>query len=220
MKWNPLFSAFKKGWVIELLVTALSTIFGVYYGFLLTDRREEREINEKKQLVVKNILEEVANNKKDIEHTIKSFQVWLDFETILQKLDGQEYGYQISKDTYDKDSIHRALFWVGDSIEIEDQLWYQGNLGYRFEITNFSFIAYETAKMADVLNELDFQCLYDIESAYQKQRQVSQQMETLVGLMQQTDANKMRTHLKLSMQFCKGLMDQYAVVQSLNSNCK
>jgi len=219
MKFFRLFKTIKQEWFITFVVTFLSTVLGVYYGFVLNERRIEKEVEDQKQIVINNIKQEIDNNEVDLIETVESIESWIEMRSSFKVVDLDKNTFSISKEKYKSNNIDEEKFRIIDTLKKADGLYYRGHINFQLVLPNFSLIAYETAKYKNVLNELSFDCLYEIESTYVKQKSVSNQMSELIIALQERDFSKVQNIMAISLQLGRDLKEKYADMEQYLNNC-
>jgi hypothetical protein len=186
---------------------------------VLNERRIEKEVEDQKQIVINNIKQEIDNNEVDLIETVESIESWIEMRSSFKVVDLDKNTFSISKEKYKSNNIDEEKFRIIDTLKKADGLYYRGHINFQLVLPNFSLIAYETAKYKNVLNELSFDCLYEIESTYVKQKSVSNQMSELIIALQERDFSKVQNIMAISLQLGRDLKEKYADMEQYLNNC-
>ncbi len=219
MKSFSIFKRIKQEWFITFVITFLSTVLGVYYGFVLNEQRIEKELEDQKNVVINNIKLEIDNNEADLIETVESIESWVELRNSFNAANVDENDYFIAKEVYESKFNGEENFIIKDTLRENDGIYYRGHLNFQLIIPNFSLISYETAKYKNVLNELSFDCLYEIESTYVKQKSISNQMSELIRALQERDYVKVQNIMVISLQLGNDLKEKYAEMETLLDEC-
>ena len=116
---------------------------------------------------------------------------------------------------------HPGFAQVNDSTVAEDGRYhYDIHAQINIQFPELTQIAWETTQTIGVAKEFDYDCLYEIEKAYNLQRSFLREMEKVAEAMQQQDVQRMATTLSFSNDYGATLENYYQNVLNQIDNCR
>jgi hypothetical protein len=112
------------------------------------------------------------------------------------------------------------FYRVLDSIPLKNGLFkYQGGTHILLEIPILNEIAWDTTKTLSILNEFDYECLYDLESMYSLQRLVQKEINKAADALQKRELTDLMNILGFLNQLNSQLSQNYKNVLENIENC-
>ncbi|MFT5824479.1 MAG: hypothetical protein ACI8ZM_005747, partial [Crocinitomix sp.] len=145
---------------------------GINLAIWFNDWNSSKKINESKRIAISKITEEIEDNKLELDIVLNnSHEVLNAFKDFKNLYDGNTSvviaspkQFQLLRNTYP------GFFIIKDSIALDDELYrYKGVTSIVLEITTLTEIAWKTTTTLNVMNEFNYECLYELESIYNLQ---------------------------------------------------
>jgi hypothetical protein len=110
---------------------------------------------------------------------------------------------------------------VADSTKEKSGLFhYTGSTFINLELAELSQIAWETTRSIHTTIEFDYECLYELESMYNLQRRVENEVEKAANALQKREINELMSILEFLNQYGIQLEKDYKnMLQNIN-NCR
>ena len=116
---------------------------------------------------------------------------------------------------------HPGFAQIRDSTAAEDGKYrYAINAQINLEFPELTQIAWETTQTIGVAKEFDYNCLYEIERAYNLQRSFLQEMDKAAEAMQRQEINQLIAILGFSSDFGIALEKYYQNVLNIIDDCR
>lgn len=178
--------------------------------------------NEDKTVALNKIIEEMENNKLEIDSLMinnrKILNAYLDYKrfydgnTSLLKMSPKEFSSL-------KES-HPNFFRLKDSTAVENGLFlYRGTTYVNLEITTLTEIAWKTTTTFDISNEFNYECLYELESMYNLQRRVQDEINKSADALQKRELEDLMYVLEFLEQLGTQLQENYNSMLTNINNC-
>ena len=172
---NRLKKLYRGSWFITLFATTL----GVLLAFYLNNVSYRLKIESRKQVAIENLNNEISNNTSTLTDSDDNLRL-IGFLREVRKIDNE-----ISNDlVVSIDEMRELKTKYSDFIEIRDSIsngtdQVKYNVAYTFELNldDLQKISWETSKMSDVINELNYDCLqvlvriYSLQEIYLNEQQ-------------------------------------------------
>lgn len=176
-----------------------------------------------KRIAIEKITEEIKNNSVSLDIAYQNAVFILD---ALKEL--KPY-YKDNSSTAIMSSSQMALFQqkyphfyrINDSTRYDStHFLYHGGTVIELELIELTEIAWETTKTIDVLNEFGYECLYDLESMYNLQHRVQNEIDKAGDALQKGNLNALEQILGFCKQLDQQLNTEYEEVLVKINNCK
>ena len=113
------------------------------------------------------------------------------------------------------------FFTVADSTKYKSGLFhYTGSTFINLELAELSQIARETTRSINTTNEFNYECLYELESMYNLQRRVENEIEKAVNAMQKREIIELMNILEFLNQYDIQLEKDYKSMLKNIDNCR
>jgi hypothetical protein len=200
----------------------LLLFIGINLAIWFNNWNSSKKINEDKQIAISKIMEEMDNNRLEIDYVIinnrqilnayRDYKNFYDGNTSLVKMSPKQF--RLLKDKYPN------FFRPKDSIAIENGLFrYRGTTYVNLEITTLTEIAWKTTTTLNVSNEFNYECLYELESMYNLQRRVQNEINKSANALQKRELEDLMHVLEFLEQLGIQLQESYKTMLKNINNC-
>jgi hypothetical protein len=116
---------------------------------------------------------------------------------------------------------HPGFATITDSTAAKDEMYhYSIETKIGLELPELTEIAWETAQTIGVAREFGYDCLYELEKTYRLQDAYQQEMDKVVGALQDKRMSRLLVILDFSTQFNDTLEDYYRSALETIDNCR
>ncbi|MEP2935789.1 MAG: hypothetical protein ABJM06_14750 [Gilvibacter sp.] len=214
---NRLKKLYKSSWFITLFATTL----GVLLAFYLNNLNNRLNIASSKQVVLENLNNEITSNKVTLNDPNDN-QRLIDFLQTVSEIDDD-----ISNElTTSIQKMNELKLNYPEFIEIKDSVDFGSNLftykvSYKLELNfnDLQKISWETSKMSDVINELNYNCLEALNEIYFRQGIYTNQQQKTLEYFVNAEHKKLLKALNIIEQLKSQLKDQIPESQNQIKNC-
>ncbi len=197
----------------KYLVGEVLLIFvGINLAIWFNDWNNDMKLTQMKETAIEKIREEIQNNLEElldaresnmrIPNAINSFKEMMDVETedvICTKEEMKAY-----------QEAYPGFFDIRDSTSVNDKLIrYSGDTSINLELAALTDIAWETTKDMGIANDFGFECLYDLENLYNRQRLVENEISKAARALQDEDVRRLLRVLEFLSQLDSQLEEAY-----------
>jgi hypothetical protein len=208
---------------LKYIVGEILLLFiGINLAIWFNDWNSSKKINEDKKIAISKIVEEIDNNRLEIDSVvIKNRQILNAHRDYKKFYDGNTSLLIMSPNQFRllKDK-HPDFFRPKDSIAIDNGLFrYRGTTHIKLEITTLTEIAWKTTTTFNVSNEFDYECLYELESMYNLQRRVQNEINKSANALQKRELEDLMHVLEFLEQLGIQLQESYKTMLKNINNC-
>jgi len=200
----------------------LLLFIGINLAIWFNNWNSSRKINESKKIAISKIIDEIDNNRLEIDSIIinnreilnayRDFKEFYDGSTSIIKLESKDFSLLTNK--------YPNFFRVQDSVALDNGLYrYKGTTYINLEITTLTEIAWKTTTTLNVNNEFSYECLYDLESMYNLQRRVQNEINKSASALQKRDLEELMHVLDFLDQLSSQLQESYNAMLINIKNC-
>ena len=197
-------------------------VIGILIALQINNWNSSKKINESKKIAISKITEEVENNKLEFDKVLnnnhrilnayKDFKNIYDGNTSVIKTNPKQL--QLLRNKYPD------FFIIKDSIALDNGLYrYRGTTQLILEIPTLTEIAWKTTFTLNVTNELNYECLYELESIYNLQRRVQIEINKSAEALQKGELEELMSILNFLNQLGGQLQTNYNSVKKNIVNC-
>jgi len=176
---------------LKYIVGEILLLFiGINLAIWFNNWNASKKIKGDKKIAVSKIVEEIENNRLKIDSVIFYNRLILDAYVDYKKFyDGNTSVVKTSPNQFSLlKKKHPDFFREKDSVATESGLFrYRGSTYINLEITTLTEIAWKTTTTLNVSNEFNYECLYELESMYNLQRRVQNEINKSASALQQRD---------------------------------
>jgi hypothetical protein len=109
---------------------------------------------------------------------------------------------------------------VEDSLALGNGLYeYKGGTFLELEIPELTQIAWETTRSLSITNEFNYECLYSLESMYNSQRRVQNEVNKATDALQRMDLKGLMAVLRFLEQLDEQLLEDYKEMIEIIDDC-
>jgi hypothetical protein len=195
---------------------------GINLAIWFNDWNSAKKTNEDKKVAISKITEEIENNKLELDIVLEnSHQVLNAFNDFKNIYDGDTSVIIANPKEFELlRNKYPGFFMTKDSIALDDGLYhYRGGTRIVLEITTLTEIAWKTTTTLNVMNEFNYECLYELESIYNRQRRVQIEINKSADALQNRDFEKLKMILDFLNQIGGPLQDDYNSIKKNIINC-
>ncbi|EAQ99691.1 hypothetical protein [Maribacter sp. HTCC2170] len=208
---------YKSSWFITLFATTL----GVLLAFYLNNLNDNLKIESSKQVVIKNLNNEITNNKLTLNDPSDN-QRLINFLLEVREID-EEISNELTTSIHNINELkinYPDFIEIKDSIDIDVNL-FKYNVSYKLELNfnDLQKISWETSKMSDVINELNYDCLEALNEIYYRQGIYTNQQQKTLEYFVSAEHKKLLKALNIIEQLKSQLIDQISESQNKIKNC-
>ncbi len=174
-----------------------------------------------KKVAITKITEEINNNNSELNLAQElNHQILLAYSEYKNKLDGNASLLATPAEVKELYTKYPGFYRISDSIPLENGVFrYNGSTQILLEIPTLTEIAWDTTKTLSILNEFDYECLYDLESMYSLQRLVQKEINKASDALQKRELKELMNILGFLDQLNSQLSENYKTVLENIDNC-
>ena len=192
----------------EILLIFISINLAIWFNNWNTERRS----NHAKSVALVKIKEEISNNLAEVEtvHQNVTFilEAYADYNRVFQGQTNQVLATPSRMNRLQQQ--YPGFFVVRDSVLASDgQFRYTGGTFINLELGELSEIAWETTRSIDILNEFNYECLYDLEKMYNLQRRTQKEIDKAANALQRAQLRELQSILRFLKQLAEQLQKDY-----------
>ena len=195
---------------------------GINLAIWFNDWNSAKKTNEDKKVAISKITEEIENNKLELDIVLEnSHQVLNAFKEFKNIYDGDTSVVIANPKQFELlRNRYPGFFTIKDSTALDDGLYrYRGSTKIVLEVATLTEIAWKTTTTLNVMNEFNYECLYELESIYNRQRRVQIEINKSADALQNRDFEKLRMILDFLNQIGGQLQDDYDSIKKNIINC-
>ena len=200
----------------------LLLFIGINLAIWFNNWNASKKTNEDKRIALSKIIEEMDNNKLEVDSILinnqnilkayRDYKGFYDGNTSVIKMNPKQFSL-LKK-------MHPDFFRVKDSTATDDGLVrYNGTTYVNLEITTLTEIAWNTTTTLNVSNEFNYECLYELESLYNLQRRVQNEIDKSANALQRRELEELMHILEFLEQLGSQLQESYNTMQKNINNC-
>jgi len=200
----------------------LLLFIGINLAIWFNNWNSSKKINEGKRIAISKIIEEVESNKLEFDKVLKNnyriLNAYNDFKKIYDGntsvIKANPKQLQLLRNKYPD------FFITKDSIALENGLFrYRGVTKLVLEIPTLTEIAWNTTTTLNITNELNYECLYELESIYNLQRRVQIEINKSADALQKGELEELMSILNFLNQLGSQLQTNYNSIKKNIQNC-
>ena len=175
-----------------------------------------------KNVAITKITEEVINNSNQLKIAQEqNHQILLAYSEYKNKFDGNTSQLLATpSEVKELNTKYPGFYLTSDSIPLKNDVYrYNGGTHILLEIPILNEIAWDTTKTLSILNEFDYECLYDLESMYSLQRLVQKEINKASDALQKRELKELMNILGFLNQLNSQLSENYKTVLENIENC-
>ena len=200
----------------------LLLFIGINLAIWFNNWNTSKKINEDKKIAINKIIEEIDNNKLEIDSVIINNRQLLNAYKEYKRFDNSNVSLvkMSPKQFTSLQNKYPNYFRVIDSASVENGLYhYSGITNINLEITTLTEIAWKTTITLNVSNEFNYECLYELESMYNLQRRVQNEINKSANALQKRELEDLMHILEFLEQLGSQLQESYNTMLKNINNC-
>ena len=213
----------KKEINLKYIIGEILLLFvGINLAIWFNDWNTSKKTDQSKQIAINKIIEEIDNNRLEIDSIIiNNNQILNAYKEYLKFYNGSTNQVKMSSEQFRLlKKKYPSYFRVKDSISVEDGLIvYTGTTYMNLEITTLTEIAWKTTTTLNVGIEFDYECLYELESMYNLQRRVQDYINKSANALQKRELEELMHILEFLEQLGPQLQESYEAMIETIHNC-
>lgn len=213
----------KKEINLKYIIGEILLLFvGINLAIWFNDWNTSKKTDQSKQIAINKIIEEIDNNRLEIDSIIiNNNQILNAYKEYLKFYNGSTNQVKMSSEQFRLlKKKYPSYFRVKDSISVEDGLIvYTGTTYMNLEITTLTEIAWKTTTTLNVGIEFDYECLYELESMYNLQRRVQDYINKSANALQKRELEELMHILEFLEQLGPQLQESYETMIETIHNC-
>ncbi len=206
-----------------ILGEVLLLFVGINLAIWFNNWNSSKQSIQDRHTIILKIKDEITNNTKaltlaqnkntQLTNAFKDFNAY--FEENSSRVIATPKEFELLTKTYP------TFFKVKDSVKInETQYRYFGGTTIELELPDLSRIAWNTAQSIDATNTFNYDCLYNLESLYNLQDRVTNEINKAADALQKDDAKQLKRILNFLNQLSPQLINNYTNALSNIDRCK
>ena len=203
----------------EIVLLFVGISLAIWFNNWNTSNRSNMD----KEIALVKITDEIKNNYEEIQFSQDANQKLVEGYAEFNKVfDGTTS--QVIATTAEFKNLQKEypdFFRPSDSIEIKPGVYrYNGNTHVLLELPDLKQIAWETTRTMSITNEFSYECLYQLESLYNLQRRVQNEMDKAADALQKRDLKNLMNILGFTDQLSLQLIDSYNEMLDRMESCR
>ncbi len=217
------FFKLKKTFDWKYIIREVLLIFiGINLAIWFNNWNSSKKTNHDKAIAISKIKGEIKNNIAELNKTQNSNQFILSAFTDLHKLSDKNSSKVVAtpEQLIKLKNQYPSFFSASDSSKVKDNLFnYNIQTYIELEIPTLTQIAWETTRSIGITNEFDYECLYDLESTYNLQKRVQNEVDKAANALQKREIKSLLSILEFLDQLNAQLIKDYQNILLEINNC-
>lgn len=175
-----------------------------------------------KEIAINKIIDEIKNNQLEVETVLNNSNKILNAYKAFKKHYSGNTSMVKATPLELNALVHRfpVFFTVKDSTLVDDGIYlYEGVSHINLEIPTLTEIAWKTTTTLNISTELNYDCLYELESVYNLQRRVQTEIDKSADALQRGNLEELMTILNFLKQLGNDLKQDYITLKKNIKNC-
>ncbi|GJM34212.1 MAG: hypothetical protein DHS20C18_32130 [Saprospiraceae bacterium] len=201
----------------------LLIFIGINLAIWFNDWNSTKKTVHDKDIAITKIKEEIKNNVDDLTNARLANQTILNAFSDYGKLFNGNTSEVVStpQDISVLQKKYPEFYRVKDSVAIGNgQFRYNGKTFIELEIPELTSIAWETTRSLSIINEFDYECLYELEGLYNLQRRVQNEIDKAANALQKREIQEMFNILDFMNQLDFQLKDSHEQMLKNIDHCR
>ena len=205
-----------------IFVEVFLIFIGINLAIWFNNWNTQIKIGREKKLAVSKIKEELQKNRKELRKAKEINQLVLkafnEYKSIYKSNSKEIVTTPLILSKLQKK--YSNFFIIKDSSEIESGTFlYTGSTYINLELPELTQIAWETTRSLDASNQFGFECLYELESTYNLQKRVENEVEKAALALQKREIEDLMNILEFLNQYETQLDEDYNATLSNLDKC-
>lgn len=200
----------------------LLLFIGINLAIWFNNWNSSKKSTNDKEVAISKIVEEIDNNSLEIDSVlINNSQIIEAYREFGKYYDGSTTKVKMRPEQFNSLRLkHPGFFRAKDSAATGEGLYvYRGTTFINLELITLSEIAWKTTIALDISNEFSYECLYDLESMYNLQRRVQNEINKSANALQKKEIRELMSILAFLDQLGSHLKENYKEMLQSIENC-
>nr|WP_299345028.1 hypothetical protein [Allomuricauda sp.] len=205
-----------------ILGEILLIFVGINLAIWFNDWNASKKTDSDKKIAIEKIEEEIRNNLDELltarENNNKLAEALVTYkESRTETSKGMVATMPEMIEFQDK---YPGFFTISDTLELSEGKYdFDGDVFLNLELAELSKIAWETSKTTAIVNEFDYECLFDLEGTYNLQALVANEMSKAASALQNREIDQLQRILDFIRQVDLSLEADYKRSLEEINNC-
>lgn len=200
----------------------LLIFFTITLAIWFNNWNESRKIATSKKIAMAKVIEEMDSNSKELAGAMVVFDnVYNAYMAFNRIYDGNTSEILARpRDLHALQSKYPGFYQVRDSVLTKEKMYrYNGTTMVELELPVLTEIAWQTTLSTNISSELDFECMYNLESVYNSQRRVQNEINKAADALQKGAIKDLMRILQFLNQLGPQLQDNFSEVKEKLKDC-
>lgn len=196
---------------------------GINLAIWFNNWNASKRIRQAKKVAIEKIAEEIKSNRYDLDTSYQNATLILNAMKDIKRLYWNTSSTVKATPSQMRDfqQQYPRYFRVQDSTRFDSTLFlYQGKTFIELELIELTQIAWETTKNIDLLNSLNYECLYQLESMYNLQKRVQKEVDKAGEALQKGQFDDLTRILAFLLQLEEQLAEEYTEMLKNIVDCR
>ncbi len=185
---------------------------GINLAIWFNDWNASKKSAQNKRIAISKIKDEIKNNQGELSLAQTGNQLIIDAFNAYKAIYFGNTSKTIATPAKMKSlgKKYPGYFQITDSIKhVEGQYKYSGETHIELELPSLTDIAWQTTKDINVANDFKYNCLYELQSMYNLQKRVQNEVDKAAAALQQRKLNDLMNILSFLQQLNEQLASSY-----------
>jgi len=208
---------YRSSWFITLFATTLGVLLALY----LNNLNSRSKIENRKQNSIQNIKKELLNNTSELTDSKVNDRL-IFFLNKLSDIDNKIpniLSTSVNSINYLRNNYPDLIQIIDSTITGNNLIEYNVNYRFVLDLKDLQNIAWETAKMSNVTNEIDYDCLQSLVKIYTLQEIFIKEQQKILNHIINAEHAKLRSSLLIVQQLESRLLESIIEGQEEFKNC-
>lgn len=201
----------------------LLIFIGINLAIWFNNWNESKKVVRGKRIAIERVTEEIQNNSKELEIALNAYSQLFNADADYSNFyyEGRSQILARPEEAKALKNKHPNFFLISDSTHHGNGVYqYYGKTMIELELPSLTEIAWETTTATNLSAELDFDCLYNLESMYDLQRRVQIEINKAANALQKREINSLMNILRFLNQLGPQLQEDYTTMSQAIKNCQ
>jgi len=174
----------------EIILVVIGILIALQINNWNSSNKSKREV----EISITHIKKEIENNIKELKEARQiNHKIVEAYSEYLKLYDGKTSELITTTKNMDVLQIkYPGFFRISDSLQINTDLFhYSGTTFINLELAELTEIAWETTRSVGITNEFEYECLYELESMYNLQRRVQNEINKAANALQKREIEEL-----------------------------
>ncbi|MCG8330335.1 MAG: hypothetical protein MI974_21735 [Chitinophagales bacterium] len=201
----------------------LLIFIGINLAIWFNNWNESKKVVRGKRIAIERVTEEIQNNSKELEIALNVYSQLFNADADYSNFYNGSRSQILARpeEAIALRNKHPNFFLISDSTHHENGIYqYNGKTMIELELPSLTKIAWETTTATNLSAELDFDCLYNLESMYDLQRMIQIEINKAANALQKREIDGLMNILRFIHQLGLQLQEDYAIMHQSIKDCQ